>query len=56
MAAVFALVAFVIALVLNIAGGSVAKYVLDAELIGLALVALALIVPGWWGLRGPGQR
>ena len=51
MAAILAFVAFVVALILHVIGGGANKYVLDAELIGLAFVALALIAPGWWGLR-----
>jgi hypothetical protein len=47
MAAVLAFVAFVLALIFHIIGGSVAKYWVDAELIGLAFVALELIVPRW---------
>ena len=53
MAAVLALVAFLLSLVFHVAGGSVYQYWTDAMLVGLCFVALALIFPGWWGLRGP---
>jgi di/tricarboxylate transporter len=56
MAAVLAFVAFVaflLALVFHIIGGSVAKHWIDAELIGLMFVSLTLIALalGWHGLR-----
>ena len=44
--AVIAAFAFVIALIFRIAGGSVAQYVLDAELIGFICLALHLAF-GW---------
>jgi hypothetical protein len=44
--AVIAVIAFVVALILHLAGGSVAKYVLDAELIGFICLAIHLV----WGV------
>jgi hypothetical protein len=46
--AVLATIAFVVAFLFHLAGGSVEKYVLDAELIGLICLSAALWVPGVW--------
>ncbi len=46
MFAVLAIVAFILALIFHIAGGSVAKYVLDAELLGFVFLAIHLV----WGV------
>jgi hypothetical protein len=46
MFAILAIIAFALALVFHLAGGSVAQYVLDAELAGLICVACHLC--GWW--------
>jgi hypothetical protein len=55
MFAVLAIIAFVIALIFHLAGGSVATYVLAAELIGLICVACHLAFGiGWsWARQGP---
>jgi hypothetical protein len=51
--AILAVLAFAIALILHLAGGTVEKYVLDAELIGFICLAIHLV----WGIypwrRGP---
>jgi hypothetical protein len=50
--AVVAIIAFVIALILHLAGGQVAKYVLDAELLGFIALAIHLLWPYRpWGTR-----
>lgn len=52
MAALIALLAFAIAFVLHLARSVNGAYWVDAELAGLFFTALALLAPGWWGLRG----
>lgn len=48
-----AVIAFIIALIFHLAGGSVAQYVLDAELLGFIFWSVALLAPGWpWAPRG----
>jgi hypothetical protein len=42
---VLAIIAFVVALIFHIAGGSVTQYVLDAELIGFICLAIHLAWP-----------
>lgn len=53
MAALIALLAFVVALFAHLIGGHGGTYSTDAELVGFIFVALALLVPGWWGIRRP---
>ena len=55
MFAIIAVLAFAIALILNIVGGHAGKYVLDFELAGLICVACHLVWGGWrpWERRGP---
>lgn len=48
MFAVLALVAFIVALILHIAGHGAAKYVIDAELIGFILIAASLAFGERW--------
>jgi hypothetical protein len=48
--AVLAIIAFAIALICHLAGGSVAQYVLDAELAGFICLAVHLLAP-WNPLR-----
>ena len=50
-----AALAFAIALIFNLASGSVARFVLDAELAGLICVAVCLAVRSdWtWARQGP---
>jgi hypothetical protein len=52
-AALGAIIAFIFALAFHIAGGKVAQYVTDAELIGFILLAVAVAWLGWWDRRGP---
>lgn len=47
MFAVAALIAFVIAFIFHLAGGSVEKYVLDAELLGFIFLAAAMVWGGY---------
>jgi hypothetical protein len=53
--AVLAILAFAVALIFNLAGGSVAQYVLDATLTGLICLAIHLAVNSdWpWTRQGP---
>ena len=55
MFAIGAVLAFAIALILNVIGGHSGKYVLDFELAGLILVACHLVWGGWrpWERTGP---
>jgi hypothetical protein len=55
---VLATIAFIIAFLFNLAGGSVEKYVLDAALLGAAFLSIALwATSGWagapWHRSGP---
>jgi hypothetical protein len=43
--AVLAIIAFAVALIFHLAGGSVARYVLDAELAGFTCLALHMAYP-----------
>jgi hypothetical protein len=52
-AVIAALLAFAIAFVLHLAKSFNGAYWVDAELIGFIFLALALLAPGWWGMRGP---
>jgi hypothetical protein len=54
--AVLAILAFAIALIFNLAGGSVAQYVLDAELAGLLCIACALAARDDWSWARQGPR
>ena len=54
--AVLAILAFAIALIFNLAGGSVAQYVLDAELAGLLCVAVHLASGSDWSWARQGPR
>ena len=45
--AVLAVLAFAIALILNVVGGHAGKYVLDFELAGLILFAAHFVWGGW---------
>ena len=45
MAAIIAIIAFVVALIFHIAGGSVLRYYVDAELTGFIFLTLHLV----WG-------
>lgn len=48
--AILAVIALALALVFHLAGGSVAQYVLDAELAGFICLAVHLVAP-WNPLR-----
>ena len=54
--AVLAGLAFAIALIFNLASGSVARFVLDAELAGLICVAVHLAVHSDWAWARQGPR
>ncbi len=46
--AIFTTIAFVVAFLFHLAGGSVEKYVLDAELLGLVFLSASLWVASAW--------
>lgn len=58
MFAIFALIAFILALIFHIAGGSVNQYVIDAELLGFIFLAayfcIPFGIPAGWTRRPPG--
>jgi hypothetical protein len=55
--AVLAIIAFALALVFHIAGGSVNKFVLDAELAGLICLAVHFVWAVYpWRRPGPGPQ